>query len=320
MSKLLVSVVIPCYNEEEVIDATLNRITDVADGLTSHDFEVIVVNDGSSDSTRLIVEKRIKQDKRLRLLNLTRNFGHQIAVSAGLAKSSGDAAVVIDSDLQDPPEVIAEFLRQWGNGFDVVYGVRANRLGESRFKRSSAWLFYRLLNKMTELEIPPDAGDFRLISRRVIAAINAFPEKSRYLRGLISWTGYPSIGVSYIREPRFAGETKYPLKSMLRLARQAVFSFSNKPMELVITSGSLIALSSLVASGWFAVSQLLLGIAVPGWTGLIVAITFLGGVQILAIGIVGSYVGQIFNEVKGRPLYVVDSEIGFDGSGQSKIG
>jgi len=320
LSKLLVSVVIPCYNEEEVIDATLNRITDVADGLTSHDFEVIVVNDGSSDSTRLIVEKRIKQDKRLRLLNLTRNFGHQIAVSAGLAKSSGDAAVVIDSDLQDPPEVIAEFLRQWGNGFDVVYGVRANRLGESRFKRSSAWLFYRLLNKMTELEIPPDAGDFRLISRRVIAAINAFPEKSRYLRGLISWTGYPSIGVSYIREPRFAGETKYPLKSMLRLARQAVFSFSNKPMELVITSGSLIALSSLVASGWFAVSQLLLGIAVPGWTGLIVAITFLGGVQILAIGIVGSYVGQIFNEVKGRPLYVVDSEIGFDGSGQSKIG
>jgi glycosyltransferase involved in cell wall biosynthesis len=312
MPKLLVSVVIPCYNEEAVITSTLNRINDVVNNLTAYEFELIVVNDGSSDSTRVIVEDLVMHDKKIKLLNLTRNFGHQIAVSAGLAKSSGAAAVVIDSDLQDPPEVIEEFLRQWQNGFDVVYGVRANRLGESRFKRTSAWLFYRLLNKMTDLEIPPDVGDFRLISRRVITAVNAFPEKTRYLRGLISWTGYPSIGVPYVREPRFAGETKYPLKSMLRLARQAVFSFSNKPMELVITSGSLIAFSSLVASAWFAISQLFLGVAVPGWTGLIVAITFLGGIQILAIGIVGSYVGQIFNEVKGRPLYVIDSELGFD--------
>jgi glycosyltransferase involved in cell wall biosynthesis len=316
LPKLLVSVVIPCYNEEAVITSTLNRINDVVNNLTAYEFELIVVNDGSSDSTRAIVQDIVECDKGIKLLNLTRNFGHQIAVSAGLAKSSGAAAVVIDSDLQDPPEVIEEFLRQWQNGFDVVYGVRANRLGESRFKRISAWLFYRLLNKMTDLEIPPDAGDFRLISRRVINAINSFPEKTRYLRGLISWTGYRSIGVSYVREPRFAGETKYPLKSMLRLARQAVFSFSNKPMELVITSGSLIALSSLLASAWFAVSQLFLGVAVPGWTGLIVAITFLGGIQILAIGIVGSYVGQIFNEVKGRPLFVIDSELGFDSVGK----
>lgn len=314
MPNLLISVIVPCYNEEAVLSATINRLTSTLTNLSSFDFEIIIVNDGSRDSTRLIVEERMKQDNRIKLVNLTRNFGHQIAVSAGLNKSSGAAAVIIDSDLQDPPELIEEFLKQWENGFDVVYGVRANRLGESRFKKYSAWIFYRLLNKMTDLEIPPDVGDFRLISRRVITTINAFPEKSRYLRGLISWTGYPSVGVPYVREPRFAGETKYPLKNMLRLARQAIFSFSNKPMELVITLGSLIAFSSIVASAWFTGSQILLGVAIPGWTGLIVAVTFLGGIQILAIGIVGSYVGQIFNEVKGRPLYVIESEIGLDRS------
>jgi len=314
LPNLLISVIVPCYNEEAVLSATINRLTSTLTNLSSFDFEIIIVNDGSRDSTRLIVEERMKQDNRIKLVNLTRNFGHQIAVSAGLNKSSGAAAVIIDSDLQDPPELIEEFLKQWENGFDVVYGVRANRLGESRFKKYSAWIFYRLLNKMTDLEIPPDVGDFRLISRRVITTINAFPEKSRYLRGLISWTGYPSVGVPYVREPRFAGETKYPLKNMLRLARQAIFSFSNKPMELVITLGSLIAFSSIVASAWFTGSQILLGVAIPGWTGLIVAVTFLGGIQILAIGIVGSYVGQIFNEVKGRPLYVIESEIGLDRS------
>jgi glycosyltransferase involved in cell wall biosynthesis len=312
LPNLLVSIVIPAYNEEAVINAALDRLTQVATKLPKFNFEIIVVNDGSRDSTRRIVEERITHDKRIKLLNLTRNFGHQIAVSAGLENSSGDAAVVIDADLQDPPEIIEEFLRQWGKGFDVVYGVRANRLGESKFKRSSAWLFYRFLNKMTDLEIPPDTGDFRLISRRVISAINAFPEKSRYLRGLISWTGYPSVGVSYVREPRLAGETKYPLRNMLRLAKEAVLSFSNRPLEIVVTLGVAIAATSLAASAWFAISKLFFGVPVPGWTALIVATTFLGGVQLLAIGIVGNYVGRIFHQVKGRPLYLVESTVGLE--------
>jgi dolichol-phosphate mannosyltransferase len=311
VSKKLVSIVVPCYNEELVIDQTISRLVEVIDLLVNYDFEILLINDGSDDSTRSLAERRSNLDSRIKLVNLTRNFGHQVAVSAGLEKSRGSAAVVIDADLQDPPEVIKDFLFEWEKGFDIVYGVRVNRRGEGPFKKASAWLFYRFLNKLTDIVIPLDTGDFRLISRRVITAINSFPERSRYLRGLISWTGYPSVGVNYVREPRFAGETKYTLKSMMRLAGQAIFSFSNKPLQVVINIGSVIAFSSLVASGWFAVSKIIFGLAVPGWTGLIVAVTFLGGIQILALGIVGNYVGRIFNEVKGRPMYIIESEVGF---------
>jgi dolichol-phosphate mannosyltransferase len=312
MSVPLISIVVPCYNEEAVINATLSRILGVFSKIRRYRFELICVNDGSVDSTKEILQSQVALDERIKVITLTRNFGHQVAVSAGLARASGEAAIVIDADLQDPPELFDDFLSKWEQGYDVVYGVRANRLGESRFKKITAWLFYRILNNLTEIEIPKDAGDFRLISRRVIDAMNAFPEKSKYLRGLISWTGYSSVGVEYIRERRYAGTTKYPLKKMISLASQAIFSFSNKPLEIVITLGVTIAVASLAASAWFVVSKFGFGLAVPGWTGLIVAITFLGGVQILALGIVGNYVGRIFNEAKSRPLYIIDSEEGFE--------
>lgn len=295
-----------------MLEFTLNRLNEVMNYTTDYEFEVVLVDDGSTDGTRQLIEQRCEKDRRIKCVTLTRNFGHQVAVSAGLDFASGSAAVIIDADLQDPPEVIPEMISAWERGFDVAYGQRISRLGEGKFKLWSAWLFYRLINNLVDFSIPRDTGDFRLLSRRAIDSINSFPEKSKFLRGLISWTGFRATPVKYTRDPRFAGTTKYPLRKMIRLATSAIFSFSTKPLDIVVASGVGISLLSFFLSIWFGVSKFILGNVVPGWTALIVAITFLGGVQILAIGIVGKYVGGIFHEVKGRPLYIVDSNIGFD--------
>lgn len=311
MGKNLISIVIPCFNEEEVLETTIERLFSVIDHNPDYDFEVILVDDGSEDTTREILSKMRLKDSRVKLVFFTRNFGHQIAVSAGLNYSSGDSVIVLDADLQDPPELIPTFLSYWVQGYDIVYGVRKSRSGESAFKKVSAWGFYRLLNNLSDVRIPHDTGDFRLISKRVVDKMNQLPERARYLRGLMSWTGYPAIGVPYSRDARFAGKTKYSLRKMLSLATQSVLSFSTKPLELMVFVGSAISALSLGASLWFAISRFVYGLPVPGWTALIVAITFLGGIQILATGIVGSYVGRIFNEVRGRPLYYVESALGF---------
>lgn len=311
MPEQLISIVIPVYNEEEVIDQTLDRIMAVVASVEPFKFELILVDDGSTDSTLELLEKRRLLDSRVRIVALTRNFGHQIAVSAGLRFSAGHAVIVMDADLQDPPEVMSEFLENWQNGYDIVYAVRSRRLGEPFFKRLSAWVFYRVMDWSADVSIPHDTGDFRLLSRRVVDAMNAMPEHARYLRGLMSWTGYSSTAVTYLRQPRVAGSSKYPFRKMTKLASEGIFSLSTKPLQAVVAVGMIVSAISILASVWFALSKFLFGLAVPGWTGLIVAISFLGGVQILALGVVGTYIGGIFNEVRGRPLYFVNFTRGF---------
>jgi dolichol-phosphate mannosyltransferase len=242
-------------------------------------------------------------------VRLSRNFGHQIALTAGLDAARGDAVVCIDGDLQDPPEVIPELVARWQEGYDVVYAVRERREGETRFKLATASLFYKWINRMSPVDIPAQAGDFRLLSRRALDALREMPERARFLRGMTSWIGFRQIGVPYTREARFAGSTKYPLRRMLRFASDAVTSFSTTPIRFVTALGFVSVLLCLVALAWTLYLRLFTERTIQGWTSVVVVVLFLGGVQLLSLGIIGQYVGRIFDEVKGRPLYIVDERI-----------
>lgn len=311
MSPLL-SVVVPCYNEEQVINETLRQLLQLADGLPELRTELIFVDDGSKDQTFHLLKCAAAADPRVKVLSFARNFGHQIAVTAGIEAAAGDAVVLIDADLQDPPEIIRQMLARWREGYDVVYGTRIERDGESAFKRASAKAFYRLLNRLSDIVIPLDTGDFRLMSRRVVEALRTMPERDRFVRGMVSWVGFRQVALPYRRAERFAGETKYPLRKMLRFATDGLLSFSTKPLQLSIGLG---AFSSLLA---FAGIVYALGVRlftdrwVEGWAGLFIAVMFLGGVQLITVGILGEYVGRIYNEVKRRPLYVVGETVGLD--------
>lgn len=305
---MLISVVVPCYNEELVIKETISRLQKFAESERDYEFELLFVDDGSRDQTLEILHAEAKNDATIRVVSFTRNFGHQVAVSAGIDIALGSAIVIIDADLQDPVEVISEMLSAWRNGFEIVYGQRIARRGETRFKRATAFVFYRLLNKFSEVEIPKDVGDFRLIDRRVAETLKGMPERDKFLRGMISWTGYKSKAVEYSRNERWAGETKYPLRKMIRFAADGILSFSTKPLYFVVWSGSLLAVLSMLASFWFVILKILVNDAVPGWTALIFVMLFLGGTQLLAIGLVGLYVGRIFSEAKQRPHYLINSD------------
>jgi glycosyltransferase involved in cell wall biosynthesis len=308
----LLSVVVPCYNEEQVIKETLRQLLRLADALPEVRTELIFVDDGSRDETCRLLKLAAQADPRVKILSFARNFGHQIAVTAGIDAAAGDAVVLIDADLQDPPEVIRQMLARWHEGYDVVYGTRIERDGESAFKRASAKAFYRLLNRLSDIAIPLDTGDFRLMSRRVVEALRTMPERDRFVRGMVSWVGFKQVALPYRRAERFAGETKYPLRKMLRFATDGLLSFSTKPLQLSIGLG---AFSSLLA---FAGIVYALGVRlftdrwVEGWAGLFIAVMFLGGVQLITVGILGEYVGRIYNEVKRRPLYVVGETVGLD--------
>ena len=252
----------------------------------------------------------------MRILDLSRNFGHQLAVSAGLEAASGDAIVVIDADLQDPPEVITEMIERWREGYDVVYGVRTKRMGESAFKRWSASAFYRLINRMSDVPIPLDTGDFRLIDRRVAEVLGRMPERARFIRGMVSWAGYRQFAFPYERHARFAGETKYPLGKMLRFALDAVTSFSTVPLRLATYMGFASAAVAMLGIVVALVVRLLTKAWVPGWAALFVATLFVGGIQLLALGIIGEYVGRIYAEAKGRPLFLVAERVGFEHDGE----
>jgi glycosyltransferase involved in cell wall biosynthesis len=312
---MLLSVIIPCFNEELVIRETHGRLTGVLGGLQGVDYELIYVDDGSRDETPRVLGELQSVDERVRVIRLSRNFGHQIAVTAGLESASGDAAVIIDADLKDPPEVITEMVERWREGYHVVYGVRVERSGETRFKLWTAKTFYRLINRLSETEIPRDTGDFRLMDRKVLDVLLAMPERDRFLRGMISWIGFRQTPVHYKREPRLRGTSKYPLMKMIRFATDGILSFSIIPLKLAIWTGfaaiglAIMGIILAVLERVYRLYDINLG---RGWASLFIAVLFMGGVQLLTLGIIGEYLGRIYTEVKRRPLYVVQERLGFD--------
>lgn len=310
--KKLVSIVIPCYNEEEVIGETIKRLKAFREGLVDTDVEFIFVNDGSRDRTLELLYAAQEEDKDFRVVAFARNFGHQIAVTAGVDAARGDAVVLIDADLQDPPEVVHEMIAKWKEGYQVVYGTRTDRPGESAFKLATARAFYRLLNRLSDVPIPLDTGDFRLMDRKVVTVLAAMPERDRFVRGMVSWVGFKQFALPYRRAERFAGESKYPLRKMVKFAADGILSFSTKPLQMAISLGmfaSFLALSGIL----YALGlRLFTDIWVEGWTAMIIAVLFLGGVQLICIGILGEYVGRTYHEIKRRPLYIVNEYRGFN--------
>lgn len=310
---MLLSVITPCYNEELVVEETYRRLTEVM-ARTGMDYELVFVNDGSRDKTYPLLMQLAEQDKAVKVIHFSRNFGHQCAVTAGINHCNGDLAVIIDADLQDPPEVILDMLEiQRNEQADVVYGVRKKREGESWFKLFTAKCFYRVLNKLSDVQFPVDTGDFRLISRRIIDEFNRLHEKNKYIRGLISWMGYKQVPCYYERKERFAGETKYPLRKMLKFASTGLLSFSKKPLKLAVWLGVLSVVVALV----YAIVILIMRILHPetfvtGWTSTIFMIIFFGGVQLLTIGVLGEYIGSLFDEAKDRPEYIISEKVNFD--------
>lgn len=304
------SFVLPVFNEEETLPTLRQRMAALLDRLDGP-AEVILIDDGSRDGSATLMDAIASEDARFRCVRLSRNFGHQVAVSAGLDYARGDAVVVMDADLQDPPEVVLEMAERWKAGFDVVYGKRVARKGETFFKKTTASVFYRLLDRMSEVRIPTDVGDFRLIDRSAVDAFRAMREQNRYVRGMFAWMGFEQTAVEYVREERFAGETKYPLKKMLRLAANGIVGFSAAPLRLILSFGFVVSVLSFLA-GLVVIALKLLGVdAVSGWASLIVVVFFVGGIQLIVTGVIGEYIGRIYDEVKRRPLYLVRSTRGF---------
>lgn len=307
-----ISIVIPCFNEEKVIVAAMARILGMCEQCKGATFELIFVDDGSVDRTRELLRECAVKDPRVRIIGFARNFGHQIAVTAGIDAARGDAVVLIDADLQDPPEVVLEMVAKWREGYDVVYGTRSCRSGESAFKLATARGFYLLLNKLSDVPIPLDTGDFRLMSRAVADVLRAMPERDRFLRGMVSWIGFRQIALPYCRAERFAGESKYPLRKMVHFALDGILSFSTKPLQLSIALGLISACMALLGIFYAIILRLFTNVWVEGWTALMIAVLFLGGAQLLGIGILGEYLGRIYNQIKKRPMYVTDEYTGFN--------
>ena len=304
MKKPTFSIIAPIYNELENIPELYPRVRDVMDQ-TGEPWELILVDDGSSDGSTDVIRKLAENDDRVRPVIFARNFGHQIAVTAGLDFSRGAAVIIIDADLQDPPEVMLDLIKKWREGYDVVYAVRAEREGETWFKKTTASLFYRLIFKITDVNIPLDTGDFRLMDRKVVAVMDKMREKHRFLRGMSSWVGFKQIGVEYKRHARFAGETKYPFKKMLQLALNAITSFSYFPLQLATYVGFIAAALAVLAIPVVAILRLTTGTVLLGQATTLIIVLFLGGVQLISLGIIGEYIGRIYDESKGRPLYIV---------------
>ncbi len=307
--KLFLSIIIPCFNEEEVIRETIKRLLKVSDNLKNTNVELIFIDDGSTDSTAKILKHYCKIKKQITLIKFSRNFGHQIAVSAGIDKAKGDAIVLIDADLQDPPELIPKMITKWQDGNDVVYGTRVKREGESFFKIKTAGWFYILLNKMSDIAIPHNTGDFRLMDKRVTEALRTMPERNKFLRGMISWTGFKQTSISYNRSKRFSGSTKYPFKKMLHFALDGIFSFSTKPLDFSVGLGLIMSLISFLGILYVLYMRIFTDIWVEGWTTLMIVMLFIGGIQLVTIGIMGQYIGRIYKEIQKRPLYIIDEII-----------
>ncbi|MEE1118350.1 MAG: glycosyltransferase family 2 protein [Bacteroidales bacterium] len=302
-----ISAIVPSYNEEKNVPLIYKRLTDTLSQI-SDKYEIIFVNDCSKDSTLSVIKQISEKDSHVKYISFSRNFGHQIAVSAGLDMCKGTAVVIIDGDLQDPPELILEMYKKYQEGYKVVYAKRKTREGETWFKKATAKLFYRFLAAMTSIEIPVDVGDFRLIDQVIVNHLRNMPEKSKYIRGQISWIGYKQTFVEYHRDARLYGKTNYPLKKMLRLAFDGITAFSDKPLKMASAIGIISAILSLLAIVYALISHFIFDSAVSGWTSLIISVLFIGGVQLITIGIIGEYIARINNDVRNRPLYIIEEE------------
>lgn len=305
-----ISVVIPMYYEEEVASECYKRVKKAIDSIENYENEIVFVNDGSKDKTLEILEEISKKDENVKVLSFSRNFGHQAAVTAGLKHVTGDAIVIIDADMQDPPELIKDMVKLWEQGNQVVYAKRKKRKGESAFKLLTAKMFYKILNGLSDIDIPRDTGDFRLVDRQVVEVLNQMPEHNKFLRGLFCWIGFKQIPFEYEREERFAGKTKYPLKKMLKLAGDGIISFSSKPLKMVGALGvvsiviSILILIYALASYIFKLNNLS-----AGWTSIMVTVTFFSGIQLLSIWIMSEYIARIYEEGKSRPEYIIEKKI-----------
>lgn len=305
----IISIVLPVFNEEETLTALYERLTRLMRRL-GEPYEVVFVNDGSRDGSLELLKRFAAEDSKIRVVSLSRNFGHQTAITCGLDYTRGDAVVIMDADLQDPPELIPELIKKWREDYDVVYAVRESREGDNVLKRATAALFYRLIRKLSHVDIPVDTGDFRLLSRRAVKALQSAKERQRFVRGLVSWIGYRQTGVSFAREERATGKSKYPFRKMLKFAIDGITAFSFLPLQVASYLGFLVSGVSFLYIIYAVLQKLLTDRPVTGWTSLVVAILFLGGVQLITLGIIGEYVGRIYEEVKQRPLYLVDETIG----------
>jgi dolichol-phosphate mannosyltransferase len=304
------SVIVPMYNEEEVIEHTYERLKLVMDS-ADDSYELIFVNDGSKDRTVELISMIGDFDPSVRLINFSRNFGHQIAISAGMDYAQGDAIVVIDADLQDPPEVILDMIAKWKEGYEVVYGKRLKRKGETVFKKLTAKIFYRTLRSLTNVDIPVDTGDFRLIDRKVCDVLRGLKEKNRFVRGLVSWIGFRQTMVEYEREERFAGETKYPLKKMIAFAIDGITSFSYKPLKIATYIGFTLSFTSFLYLLVVIFQKLFTGSTIAGWASIVAVNLLFNGIILMLLGIIGEYIGRIYDESKNRPLYIVREVKGF---------
>ncbi|NLM34617.1 MAG: glycosyltransferase family 2 protein [Clostridiales bacterium] len=313
----LLSVVVPMYYEEEVAEECYNRLTSVM-LKNNFKYELIFVNDGSTDKTPEILREIALKDHNSKVVNFSRNFGHQAAVTAGVQVAKGDAIVIIDADLQDPPELIADMVKLWQNGNDVVYAKRKKRKGETWFKLITAKYFYKFLDAMSDTKIPQNTGDFRLIDKKVAEVFLQLPERNRFIRGMISWVGFKQVAIEYVRDERFAGETKYPLKKMIKFAKDGIIGFSSKPLKLITTLGLFSVLISFIILIYTLVSKLIQTDIEQGWTSIMVAISFFSGVQLLSLGIVGEYIARIYDETKGRPLYIIKDTYNITEDNQEK--
>ncbi|HWO42412.1 MAG TPA: glycosyltransferase family 2 protein [Candidatus Eisenbacteria bacterium] len=308
-SRPTLSVVIPVFNEEANVSVLYRRAAAVLEDLNLP-FEIIFIDDGSSDGTLGTIRGLHAQDSRVRAVSLARNFGHQRAITSGLAFASGDAVIVMDGDLQDPPEVIPRLVAAWRSGYEVAYAIRRSRV-EPRFKKAAYSLFYRLMKRAADIDIPLDSGDFALMDRRVVRILNRMPERNRFVRGLRAWVGFRQVGVEYDREARHAGESKYSFNRLLSLALDGLISYSFVPLRLVSLAGVFISFCSLSGMGYLILAKVSGDPAPQGWTSLIVTVLFLGGVQLLALGVLGEYLGRMFEEVKQRPVFLAREVLGF---------
>jgi len=305
------SVLVPAHDEEAVLDECHRRLKEVMDS-TGEPYEIVFIDDGSRDRTGEMLRALAAVDPSVKVIGFSRNFGHQIAISAGMDHASGDAVVVIDADLQDPPAVILQMIAKWKEGYDVVHGRRAERQGETAFKKATAFLFYRILRSLTEVDIPPDVGDFRLIDRKVCDVMARIRERNRFVRGIISWIGFRQTTVSYVRERRFAGETKYPLSKMLRFAFDAIIGFSYRPLKLASYLGLVTSLGGFLYLAYVVYLKYFTDRTVQGWTSIIAMNLIFNGIVLLLLGIMGEYIGRIYDESKARPFYVVREVLGFE--------
>jgi len=316
----MLSIVVPCFNEEACLDTLHQRLAASAKKAAGKNYEIVLVNDGSRDSSWPIMQRLAVKDPHLVAINLSRNHGHQLALTAGLDLCCGDVILIIDADLQDPPELLADMLKAMRKDeADVVYGVRQSRAGETPFKRATAHGFYRLLSRATDVDIPLDAGDFRLITRRALDALLAMPEQARFIRGMVAWLGFKQVAFPYDRQERLAGETKYPLGKMIRFALDALTGFSSAPLKLASHAGLLLSLSSLLLLGYIAYGWMA-GQSIQGWTSLMLVVVVLGAVQMFVLALMGEYIGRLYNEAKRRPLYIVQEIAGTIGNHPVRLG